>query len=292
MKILNPNCEILVTYTRKESPIGYATHLSGHFFELFDYYYILSSKFKTKILIPENVELERIERILKSHYSIEFNLNDIIIGYDYELIKVPIVLNVDDCHFFLNLNRKKFLCEKFFSFACGDSYFFPNVELLDIIRLADYAIYNELPNSINYTKKILPHLKRIENDNQKEFVHLTKNCRSLNSEKLGQLILEHPNLLIYTDYLPKSLELEYPSVSVSYEPIENFNFKKFIYTPISRKFDCSPRLILECEILGIPVEYFCIDYIDEGLERRRFGDIDDFILNSNDEIFEIINTQN
>ena len=55
-----------------------------------------------------------------------------------------------------------------------------------------------------------------------------------------------------------------------------------------RHFDCSPRLIIECQILGIPFTLWNIDYKDPGLERR-LEDYKQFILKEDDEILRILN---
>lgn len=245
-------------------------------FEVFDYYWILKNAgISAKIWIPENQNPEYIRYILNKHYSVGFDWGDIILGYNYDIVKVPVVLNVDDCHYFLEKNRRNFLCERFYNFACGDSYFSPR-DLPEITTLSDRRIYKV---GQHYAKKVLPYLRRSSN-RVSEFAHITKNCKSLPKEILSELILKYPNIYIYSDYLMCQ--------NSSKTPIFDFGFEKYIYTPVSRGFDCSPRLLVECSILKIPVEYFCIDYEDPGLEIRRSNPLD-YILNENDEIIGILN---
>lgn len=278
--IIVPKCEILITFTPTHN---YTQNLSGHLFECFDYYFHLRKFKKVKILIQEPTTHEYLQYIVRNHYIENIPDSDIIIQENFDLIKVPIVLNVDDCHFLLNKNRCKFACERFYHFACGDTKLNYSLDC-DIITLADMKIYNTLKcKFVDYTKKVYPKLNHNKVD--RPFAHITKNCKSLSSELLGALIFEYPKIVIYSDYI-KGYE------NVVNTPILDFAFSKYIYTPVSRHFDCSPRLIVECGILGIEVILWNINYSDIGLERR-LGDYKEFILKDNDPILDILtNTKN
>jgi hypothetical protein len=70
----------------------------------------------------------------------------------------------------------------------------------------------------------------------------------------------------------------------------------YIYTPIDRKWDCSPRMIAECKYFGIPVIYdndIDEDYlkIDTGLMVRKWdieNNFDSLYLDDSDIIIETI----
>lgn len=49
-------------------------------------------------------------------------------------------------------------------------------------------------------------------------------------------------------------------------PVKNFfgQFDTYIYTPVARHFDCSPRLVTECYMQGKNV-LVDLDYVDLGL---------------------------
>ena len=75
-------------------------------------------------------------------------------------------------------------------------------------------------------------------------------------------------------------------------PLPDFfdRFDTYIYTPLHRKFDCSPRLVTECYMQGKMV-YMNLDYFDIGLQTR----IEDcktclykLNLTENDRILDII----
>ena len=283
--ILIPNCEILITFTPEHN---YVKNLSGHLFECFDYYFHIRKFKKCKILIQEPTTYEELQYIISHHYTEEIPKEDIIINEHFSLVKVPIVLNVDDCHYLLNKNRSRFACEKFFNFACGDTKLNYSLDC-DIITLFDPKIYEKETlkcKSIEYIKKIYPKLNHTKTQN-KPFAHITKNCKSLSSEMLGSLLLEYPNIVIYSDYLNSQDFSSYEKAIITNKPILDFSFSKYIYTPVSRHFDCSPRLIVECQLLGIEIVLWNIDYRDIGLERR-LGSYEEFILKDNDSILSIL----
>ncbi len=299
MKIIKSDY-LIITYTNKPYT-DYIKNLSGHLFELFDYYFILSKKYPTKILIPEKTTLNHIKTIINTRYKETIPDNDIIIETDY-IAKSPVVLNVDDCHYHLQLNRKKFITNKFYSFACGDSYFTPK-NLKDITILADKNIYKGF-YFIDYKKKIYDKIKQIKNPNETVFLHLTKSCKKISSELLGSIIQNFKHLTIYTDYLNPGDFSIYKNVKIlKNQGIFDFNFTKYIYTPVSRGFDCSPRLIIECCILGVPVIFYGIRYRDSGLFERikvfknfenykelevNENELQNFILKENDCIIDIL----
>ena len=75
-------------------------------------------------------------------------------------------------------------------------------------------------------------------------------------------------------------------------PLEDFfnKFDIYIYTPVNRKFDCSPRLVTECFMQGKKV-FKDLDYYDVGLETRYNDCVNNLScldLNKNDKILDIL----
>jgi hypothetical protein len=75
-------------------------------------------------------------------------------------------------------------------------------------------------------------------------------------------------------------------------PVEDFfgKFDTYIYTPVQRKFDCSPRLVTECFFQGKNV-LIDLNYVDVGLQTRYNDckkDIESVNLKENDGILKII----
>lgn len=275
--ILNLDADLVILTSFEMSPTLRSPRehgLSGHIFECLDYYYLLSKYMKVKVIIPELVNPETFDSFVSSHYSIKISKNDIIFTNYFDLLKCKKILIVDGGFWFIQKYRNR-LCGKIFAFACG-----ADPINADFSILADFKVYNQrYPNMIDYTKKILPNLKRIPGD--RPFAHITKNCKSLNSDQIDRLLSKYPNILAYSDFVN-------PNYNFTNKQIRNFNFSKFIYTPVLRHFDCSPRLIIECQILQIPFELFEIDYYDPGLQRRLEYPYTDFVLLDNDSIIDIL----
>lgn len=273
--ILNTKADILITHSfhfNNQKMHG----LSGHIFEVLDYYYYFKNykNLNVKCLLPEVVTKDTFFDFVKGHYSVDFDINDFYFGTKYAAIKANKILVTDGGYWFLNQYKDKLL-GKVFSFACGPSFLESTKKPDYVTFLADHKIYPNL--GLNYTKKVLPFLKHVPGD--RPFAHVTKNCRALDTSQINDLVNEYPNIIMFSDYL------NHPNATN--KPLKNFNFSEYIYTPIMRHFDCSPRLIIECQILGIPFKLWHINYKDLGLERRM-GDYREFILDENDEIFEII----
>lgn len=274
--ILKPNCEILLTYIPK--PLKYTESISGHLFELFDYYLFLRKYTPVKIYIPENNN--GIIQKIQKRYNEVIKIEDVIFG-GYDLIKCKNIICVDNCNYFLNLYRSKYITNNFYVFACGDAKFNPGSEPKDIILLADSRIYDFSKfncKAIDYTKCVYPNIRQTLPKSTREFAHITKACKSIDNTLYQELVLKYPNIVIYSDYLYGE--------NITREPIFDFSFSKFIYTPIPRQFDCSNRLVTECAILGIPVEYW-ISYYDKALEIRRSEPLK-YVLNENDKILSIL----
>ena len=75
-------------------------------------------------------------------------------------------------------------------------------------------------------------------------------------------------------------------------PLEDFfnKFDTYIYTPVNRKFDCSPRLVTECFMQRKNV-FKDLDYYDIGLETRYndcINNLNSLDLNENDQILKIL----
>jgi hypothetical protein len=75
-------------------------------------------------------------------------------------------------------------------------------------------------------------------------------------------------------------------------PIKDFfnSFDTYIYTPVQRKFDCSPRLVTECFLHNKKV-IMNLDYDDLGLQTRYndcVENLESLNLKENDDIIQII----
>ena len=174
-------------------------------------------------------------------------------------------------------------------FACGNREI-KNNNKSNVWVLQDNRVYEPVKcNGINYKKKILfNRLKSIGKSNNQSLLYATKNCRHI---KDFQQYKKYGKLLAIVNVIPKPIE----GINFVIPPIENLfeKFDTYIYTPVDRKWDCSPRFIAECKHYGKKVIYHNIDYWEEdhGLRVRKWdidNDFDSLHLKDNDNIIEIL----
>ena len=292
--------------------------ISGHLYEIIEYYFILKDKFKVGILICEDMTWETIEKAITTKY----NLNE-------ELIK-QIKLNT------LFANRPKYvtgnnilfvdggftrtmlrygvtlLFKNIFSFRCSNKDFHYNLPYKNITLLQDQRVYNDNDSeiSINYKKKINFDIFKNLSKNILEtaLLYVTSNCRKICDDYLLDIIVNNnfDNYIILSNENGKYKRRykEFKNLNFPEMPVKNIFelFGTYIYTPTylgkgqkAESFDCSPRFIAECKYFNKNIIYHDIDskYLekDTGL-KYRIQDInnnfDSIKLKDNDEIIEIL----
>ena len=274
--IINDNSEILLT-----TSWGNFTHgISGHLFEIIDYYLILKNHFDVKILIPENMMF--FEDIIRDKYNLDnIEIKEIIDNTIFEekptLVKSNNIFFVDGA--WDNIEKLNIIAKNIICFACG------TLSILDHNKdnthiLLDYRVYPKIPkNAVNYKKKLLlGRYRKISNTGEKTLIYATGNCRKL--EQYPNI----PNLLVIEDKSKPVLNL-FDKISAYY------------YTPTPRHSDCSSRLLVECKyykkkvILDNEVQ----KYLDDGDDRGLFYRLQDIennfeslFLTYDDEIINII----
>ena len=140
--------------------------------------------------------------------------------------------------------------------------------------MQDYRVYgkNKYFKSIDYVKKIP--FKYYKKSNKKfdntGLIYMTHVCRKIDP-KIVETYHKKSNCkktyLIVPYKLPEYDTIE--NVIQVEAPLENLfdRFDVYIYTPVARHFDCSPRLITECFFHNKKV-FKDLDYFDIGLEIR------------------------
>lgn len=307
---------IILTYSSYNNKHG----ICGHFFEVIDYYLILSKFFKTEILISEDINMPDLVKAL-SKYKPDL-VKDIYDNIRFERPRIydcpnSIIIFTDGNINITNIYNVK----KIILFPCGTKDYSQLVKynplspkglLNKILFMVDYRlnyILPELSNSIDYVKKInfdalLPINKRDKDVSlYYKILYATSNCKLITKEKIQSYL---DNLLadeiLYVLVNEGSPLLDDPIIDnqVYYKVVpvpDLFNImSEYIYTPIERKWDCSPRMIAECKYFGIPVIYdddINEDYlkIDTGLMARKWdieNNFESLYLNDNDTIIETI----
>ena len=177
-------------------------------------------------------------------------------------------------------------------FACGNREI-KDTDQENVYVLQDDRVYEPVKrNGINYKKRILfDKLKPIGPSKDQVLLYATKNCRNIDSyeefAQYGDSILAITN----KENRPNDEEgftFVLPPVADIFE-----QFTTYVYTPVNRKWDCSPRFIAECKYYGKEVIYHNINYwdIDHGLRIRKWdidNDFESIYLTPNDSIINIV----
>jgi len=295
MKFIKMGNVLTITYIWLEH---YDHGVCGHTYEVIEYFYILRKHIPTKILLVVSFDLDYFRRIIESKYDFSKEEVDEIIENTTLIYKpIPVIsFKPLETQIFSNLvlvtngfyegQQSPFVCKKIVCFPCYNKY----VNLLNIpnlIILQDDRIYPKSANSIHYVKKILlDKIKKPTMSKNRTLIYATTGPRAIDIRKYPS-----EEIICVTD--DKKIE-GYKYLDI---PVDNvFNeFNKYLYTPVSSKFDCSPRFIVECKYFNKEVEYD-IDYNDIGLETRKY-DIennfeslflreDDFIVKFMEKMFE------
>lgn len=293
--------KVVLTY----SPI---IEITGHIFECFDYYLFLRQYCKVGILFFCGLSKDKLKKVFESKYTVSFNdieqdfihIDNVSPTSEKQIIsfgKDTTVILADGNINSLQYNNIILATDKLYGFLCEYDNFHKMKYNTHIIYLQDYRVYgkNEYFNSIDYVKK-LPfkfYKKSNKTFDNTGMIYMTYVCRKVLPEvieKYHKMSGCNKTYLIVPYKLP-----EYDTIKnvIQVEaPLEDFfnKFDTYIYTPVNRKFDCSPRLVTECFMQGKKV-FKELDYYDVGLETRYndcISDLNSLDLNENDDILRII----
>lgn len=288
---LDTSYDLWLSYTWSNNNHG----ICGHTFEVIDYYYILKDNFKTGIFLAEDITWDMFERSIRNKYSFtEYEIEDIkantVFADRPTLVKGKNILFTDGG--VVNMQSVTLLFDNIFYFACGNKEIKDN-DKDNVWILQDDRVYEPVKkNGINYKKRILfDKLKPIGASKDAVLVYATKNCRDLDSYE--ELLQYGNNILAITnkENMPKPMQ----GFTFVIPPVDNLfeQFSTYVYTPVTRKWDCSPRFIAECKYYGKQVIFHNINYWEEdhGLRVRQRdieNDFDSLNLHSQDDIVNIL----
>jgi len=285
---LNSEYDLWLSYSWSDNNHG----ICGHTYEVIDYYHILKNHFKVGILLCEDIDWETFELSIKSKYNFtDIELQNIkdntVFNNRPNLIKGSNILFTDGG--VVNMESVTLLFNNIFYFACGNKEIKDN-DKDNVYILQDDRVYEPVKrNGINYKKRILfDRLKPIGDSKDRVLLYATKNCRHISDftdyTKYGKIIA-----------IVNSIQKSVSGIEFLMPPVDNIfeQFNTYVYTPIPRKWDCSPRFIAECKHYGKKVIYHNIDYWEEdhGLRVRKWdidNDFDSLHLKDNDDIIEIL----
>lgn len=261
--------------------------VSGHMFELIEYFMHLrfDKGINAGILLADGTTFAEFKTALEEKYTLtleEINdfCNHTAEAHKPKCLIANTVLIVDGS---LRTYNADILADKIFLFRCAET----DIVRDNVVVLQDNDVYDPLPNSVHYKKKILFSKYRTLDTTapQAAMFYLTNNSRlcAITTDRIQEIMLKH-NFDKYVALTNKDLQI--PNLDSIIVPVNNLwnLFTTYIYTDTALKFDCSPRFVAECEFYGKEVIYE-IDYQDKGLAARlhdmQHGDI---WLRADDEI--------
>jgi|APSaa5957512576_1039674.scaffolds.fasta_scaffold06066_2 hypothetical protein len=265
--------DLVITY-------GWFGHgVCGHTFEMLEYYFMLREHYRVCI-VSVDLDQKTLEQVAFEKYNIS-SLPDVFYTprprvFDASgqvlLITDGSLGTLRDMNYIINAKHT-------IGFRCGKHTNQNNLK--NYTLLMDFRVYNDRPSStlIDYTKKI--HFSMLRKPLHKvtntALIYATPNCREILDIDSIKDCYSFQNYIVIQDKKP-ILDL--------FDKIDTY-----IYTPIGRQFDCSPRLIAEMKYFGKQVIYHSIDYTDAGLEVRQQdlnAGIDKLQLTNNDSIIGIL----
>lgn len=288
---LDPSVDLWLTYSWSNNNHG----ICGHTFEVVDYFYILKQHFNVGIMLCEDITWDVFEAAIINKY--DFTADEIatiksktIFHNRPRLLRGKNILFVDGG--VINTSSVTLFFDHIFYFACGNREVKDNTTPNVYILQDDRAYEPVAVNGINYKKRILfSRLKTIGTAENNLLVYATKNCRAFTDfESLKQY-----GMPIVAIINKETQPLPVDGVTFLTPPVDNLfeKFTTYAYTPVPRKWDCSPRFIAECKHYQKEVVYHNIDYwdVDRGLYWRKWDidhDFDSLQLLPTDDIIGII----
>ena len=261
--------------------------VSGHMFELIEYFMHLrfDKGISAGILLSDGTTFTEFKTALDEKYDLTLEetndfCNHTAEAYKPKCLLANTVLIVDGS---LRCHGADIIANKIFLFRCAET----DIVRDNVIVLQDNDVYDPLPNSVHYKKKILfdKYRKLDTTAPSAAMFYLTNNSRlcAITEARIQEIMQKH-NYDKYVALTNKDLQIaNLESIIVPVNNLWNL-FSTYIYTDTALKFDCSPRFVAECEFYGKEVVYE-IDYHDKGLAARlhdmQHGDI---WLRADDEI--------
>lgn len=295
--------------------------ISGHLYEIIEYYCLLKDHFKVGIVICEDMDWNVIEKAISTKYNLNkeevLEIKDNCFFYSRpKIMSGKNILFVDGGFTRTSLRDGIVLSfDNIFSFRCSNKDFHYNLPYKNITLLQDQRVYNDGDNkiAINYKKKIKFDIYNSirKKDTKTALLYITTNCRKLCDDYLLDVIMNYKfeKYIILTNQpdLYKDKLKNFKNVSFPKMPLENIfeKFDTYIYTPtysVTKRglgcFDCSPRFIAECKYYDKEVIYDNIDEdylkIDTGLKYRKLdieNNFESIILKENDDVIDIIRNE-
>lgn len=263
----------------------YTHGVSGHLYELIDYYYICTiSGINCAIILADGVTKETFKTAVTDKYSFtECELANILANtvecHQPKIIMTNNICIVDGSWRVLGCT---IYADNAFLLRCSEddfTYFHNSKSIQRTHLMQDFKLYPERFEDldidvVDYVKKILWGKYQVPKTvkTNTAMLYLTTNCRALSVSDVKRIIDKQicQKYLIVTNNTSLYKDLESNTVRVVAAPVKDIfeQFDTYVYTPTDLQKDCSPRFIVECAVFGKEVVYE-IDYVADGIERRK-----------------------
>lgn len=290
--MLDKSYDLFLGYTWGEISQG----ISGHLYECIEYYHILKNHFKVGIFFcnSEKITKDVIHKVMLEKYDFtEDEMQELL--SDVHFFDSPKILNGRNVLFvdgyFPKIKHVHLLFDNIMAFACYNRAL---LTMDNITGFLDFRVYGECTHHKNYTKKMLfSRYKKVNSVKTGTNLLYNKRQRLITVDAYKEMENRYDgNFLLISDIPVENLsdrfEIHNPPVSNLFEKFDNY-----IYTPLAKKFDCSPRFISECKWYGKDVHYHNIDYWkeDTGLYWRKHdieNNFESLMLKEDDEIIKLV----
>lgn len=283
------NKEIILTYVPSSSE---KNRICGHTFEVMDYFLLFYDLgyLNAKILIQEAAPKNLFYNAWEDKYNLPIDYKKYIIFSTRKIIISKNILIYTGGFFENDESKYNLIYKKLLFMRCAEYYDYKDIALKNFNVLEDTRVYSNVglsKNSIHYIKKIyFKRYKDIIKSDNKILVYINSNLRKIPEN----ILKEKEKYLIITG--DSQIDKSYLKAPVP-KLFEKFN--TFLYTETTKQFDCSPRLIAECQFYNKKVifNFNTLDYFkkDAGLRWRWYDIKNNFKsleLNENDDIIKLM----
>ena len=287
--------------------------VSGHVYEIIEYYLLLRDHFKVGIMFGDTfANWPEFEKAILDKYNIP---NDILRQMQRDTVfhDLPKMIRGTNILFVDGGLKARFqelgvilIFDNIISFKCSCLHTFHDLHYDNVTLLQDRRVYvdknpQDIPIAIDYKKKIyFKYFKDIEpKKTGTGLLYATRNCRFLDIDDLINIVnyYNFDRYMVITTDPEKYCDVRADNISFHKPVVDNLfeRFDTYIHTPLRGAFDCSPRFAAECIYYGKSVEYYNIDdaYLerDTGLKYRKYDIENDFLsihLDADDDIIHIL----
>lgn len=245
--------------------------ISGHTFELAEYFLFLkNANVSVCIALTNGLTLEDFTIAINEKYTLtnteqQWFSDNVYFNPFPKLLLANTVIIVDGS---FDIGNSTIAANRKLLFRCSTRRV-NEIAGADCTVLQDNDLYESLPNSVHYKKKMyFDYFRKIDTvKTNTAMFYLTKICRNLSEDRVQQIITKYPAYSNYIALVNEKRNIH--NVTEIVVPVKNLweMFDDYIYTEPSNFSDCSPRFAVECKHYNKGV-IFETPVIPKGLSIR------------------------